>query len=117
MIDMVRKFVIPSVSAYSDDLATTALSKKELGVNYNAEKKILSRIADLAEVMNDKVELLEEAEIASGDYSNAEAAEFFHDSVIPKMNELRVIVDELETITGKDYWPFPSYGELLFSVQ
>ena len=117
MIDMVRKFIVPAVSAYGEDLASTALSKKELGVNYNAEKKILSRISDLEEVMLDKVELLEEAEIASGEYSNAEAAGFFHDNVIPKMNELRVIVDELETITGKEYWPFPSYGDLLFSVQ
>ena len=117
MIDMVRKFIIPAVSAYCEDLASAALSKKELGVNYNAEKKILSRISDLEEVMLDKVELLEEAEIASGNYTNAEAAGFFHDSVIPKMNELRVIGDEMETITGKEYWPFPSYGELLFSVQ
>ena len=117
MIDMVRKFIIPAVSAYSEDLASAALSKKELGVSYDAEKKILSRIADLADVMLDKVELLEQAEIQSGEYENAESAGFFHDSVIPKMNELRVIVDELETMTGKDYWPFPSYGDLLFSVQ
>lgn len=117
LIDMVRKFIIPAVSAYSDDLANAALSKKELGVNYNAEKKMLDRIAGLAEILDEKVELLESAEIQSGEYSDAESAVFFHDSVIPKMNELRVVVDELETLTGKDYWPFPSYGDLLFSVQ
>ena len=117
MIDMVRKFIIPAVSAYSEDLASAALSKKELGVNYNAELKALSRIADLADVMADKVELLEKAEIQCGDYDNAELAVFIHDSVIPKMKELRVVVDELETLTGKDYWPFPSYGDLLFSVR
>ena len=117
LIDMVRKFIIPAVSAYSDDLANAALSKKELGVNYNAEKKMLDRIAGLAEILDEKVELLEDAEVQSGEYSDAESAVFFHDSVIPKMNELRVVVDELETLTGREYWPFPSYGDLLFSVQ
>ena len=117
MIDLVRKFITPAVSAYSEDLASAALSKKELGVNYNAEKKILSGIADLAEILTDKVELLEEAEIQSGEYENAESAVFFHDNVIPKMDEIREIVDKLETMTGKEYWPFPSYGDLLFSVQ
>ena len=78
---------------------------------------MLDRIAGLAEILDEKVELLESAEIQSGEYSDAESAVFFHDSVIPKMNELRVVVDELETLTGKNYWPFPSYGDLLFSVQ
>ena len=117
MIDMARKFIAPAVSAYSADLADTAISKKELGVNANAEISALSRISDLAEVLGQKINLLEEAVIKAGEYEPVEAATFFHDSVIPKMNELRVVADELETLTCKEYWPFPSYGDLLSSVQ
>ena len=117
MLDMARKFIAPAVSAYSADLADTAISKKELNVNANAELTTLNRLSDLAEVLNQKIALLEEAVAKAGEYDIVESASYFHDSVIPKMTELRVVADELETITCKEYWPFPSYGDLLSSVQ
>ena len=117
MIDMARKEIVPAVSAYSSALADAALSKKELGVSIEAELKILRKIADLAAVLGDKIENLETAVIESGDISEtADEAIFFHDTVLPRMTELRLVADELEIYTSKEYWPFPSYGDLLFSV-
>ncbi len=118
MLDMTRKFIAPAVSAYSASLADAALAKKELGINTDAEVKVLSRIADLASVLGDQIEDLSDAVAASGDIKDsAEQALFFHDQVIPKMTVLRETADELEVHTSKEYWPFPSYGDLLFSVQ
>ncbi len=117
LIDMARKFIAPAVSKYSASLANAALSKKELGVNTDAEVKVLSEIADLAKVLGEQIDTLEEAVIQAGGYEGKEAAFFFHDSVIPKMMELRITADELEIRTSKECWPFPSYGDLLFSVQ
>ncbi|MGN1350828.1 MAG: glutamine synthetase type III, partial [Anaerovoracaceae bacterium] len=117
MIDMAKKNIAPAVSAYSAELASTALSKKELGVNAKAELDVLSKISDLAAILNDKIAALEEAVIKADEFELKEQADFFHDTVIPKMNELRLVADELETLTAEAYWPFPSYGDLLFSVK
>ncbi len=46
-----------------------------------------------------------------------ETAVFFHDKVLAKMNEIRAVVDELETFVGDDFWPVPTYGDILFSVK
>ena len=117
MIDMAKKDIAPAVSAYSSELASTALTKKELGVNAKAELDVLTKISDLAAVLNDKIATLESAVIKAGEFELKEQADFFHDTVIPAMNELRLVADELETLTAEAYWPFPGYGDLLFSVQ
>ena len=117
MIDMAKKNIAPAVSSYSAELAATAVSKKELGVNAKAELEVLTKISDLAAVLNDKIATLESAVIKAGEFELKEQADFFHDTVIPAMNELRLVADELETLTAEAYWPFPGYGDLLFSVQ
>ena len=117
MIDMAKKDIAPAVSSYSAELAATAVSKKELGVNAKAELEVLTKISDLAAVLNDKIATLESAVIKAGEFELKEQADFFHDTVIPAMNELRLVADELETLTAEAYWPFPGYGDLLFSVQ
>lgn len=117
MIDMAKKDIAPAVSAYSSELASTALTKKELGVNAKAELEVLTKISDLAAVLNDKIATLESAVIKAGEFELKEQADFFHDTVIPAMNELRLVADELETLTAEAYWPVPGYGDLLFSVQ
>ncbi len=117
MIDMARRSIAPAVSEYSASLAETAIAKKDLGVNTKAETEVLSKISDLAAVLNDKISVLEDLVIKAGDFDNHAQAVFFHDTVIPAMSELRLVGDELETLTAKEYWPFPSYGEMLFSVK
>lgn len=117
MVDMAKKNIAPAVSAYSSELASTALSKKELGVNARAEMDILSRISDLAAVMNDRIAVLEEALVKSDEFERGDRANFFHDEILPRMSDLRAVVDELETLTAEDYWPFPGYGELMFSIK
>ncbi len=117
MIDMARRSIAPAISAYGNELAGAALAKQELGVNIRAEKDVLAKISDLAAVFNDKIEALESAVIKADEFTSAEQAKYFHDSVIPAMNELRLVGDELETLTAEEYWPFPSYGDMLFSIK
>lgn len=117
MIEMTKRNIAPAVSAYCSDLAATAISKKELGINAKAEIDVLSKISDLAALLNERIEALEEVVVKSGEFKGLEEAQFFHDTVIPRMNELRCTADELETLTSEEYWPFASYGDLLFSVK
>jgi glutamine synthetase len=54
---------------------------------------------------------------SAGISSREELSVFCRDRILATMNELRVCVDEMETLTGAEYWPYPSYGELLFSIR
>ncbi|MBR5228577.1 MAG: glutamine synthetase III [Firmicutes bacterium] len=117
MIDMTRKNILPAVSAYSNDLANTAIAKKELGVNPRAEIQLLSEISDLQADLLDKINALESAVDSTESFTLTEQAPIFLKDVLPKMEELRAVADKLETLTAEEYWPFPSYGDLLFSTK
>ena len=120
MLDMVWKDVLPAVSAYSASLAEAALSKKELSPAFDCsfEEELAGRISELTGDTMRRARKLESAIADSAAVSGTLAlAEFFRDCVLSAMNELRAAVDELETLTAADYWPYPSYGEILFSVK
>ncbi|MBR5769773.1 MAG: glutamine synthetase type III, partial [Clostridia bacterium] len=108
----VRRFAADTAKDVSAKLALDA----SLPCGY--EKKLVARLSALAESIAEKVEALEGAMIALHDADDviAESAQI-RDVVLPKMCELRVACDEAETITAKSYWPFPTYGDILFSVR
>ena len=116
MIDMTRKNILPAVSAYSNDLANTALAKKELGVNPRAEIQLLTEISDLQAELLDKITALESAVESTENFTLTEQAPIFLKDVLPKMEELRVVADKLETLTSEEYWPFPTYTDLLYRI-
>jgi len=120
MIDMARTQIAPAVRRFAADTAKDAAAKTafEPAAPCAYEKKLVVRLSALAEGIAEKVEALESAMIAlhnAGDVI-AESA-VIRDVILPKMCELRVVCDEAETITDKTYWPFPTYGDILFSVR
>lgn len=117
MIEMAKTEIVPAVSAYSGELANTAIAKKELGISAKADLDILNVIATLAEELNLRIINLENYMEQTAGLSDCEKARAFHDGIIPRMHDLRAVADELETYVAKDYWPFPSYGDMLFSIK
>ncbi len=118
MVDMCRKQIIPAAFAFSKQLADGMVSKHTIGVNYDAEKKIADKVAALTNDILAETEKLDEKLTASKDVTGIEAtARYYRDSVFSEMQILRAAVDELETITPKTMWPFPTYTDLLFSVR
>jgi glutamine synthetase len=120
MLDMAKKDIMPAVSAYSKELSETANAKKAFigGVDCTYETETLVAISRTAASMYTKTAALEKVVIESREISDAtELAIFMKDNIIPAMSELRISADELETLTAKSYWPYPSYGELLFGVR
>ena len=78
----------------------------------------MKQLAVLTDQMAAKADELEQAVLAlagAGDVAKESAA--IRDVVLPRMSELRLACDEAETLTAKKYWPFPTYGDLLFSVR
>lgn len=118
MLDMVWHDILPAVSAYSKELTDAALSKKELGVEYSFEKELSAKISKLISEAVERVEHLEsevnEVNALSETYTRAAA---YKERVLPAMSLLRETVDELETRTAKERWPYPSYADILFSVK
>ena len=120
MIDMVRKDILPAVSGYGAALADNALAKKGLTgkADCSYEEELTEEISGLTGKLYRKVKVLEQAEAEAKAVSDAGAqAMEYKDKVLPAMADLRKTADTLETLTAAEYWPYPSYGEILFSVR
>lgn len=120
MLDMTKKDILPAVIAYSKDLSDTILSKKQVSLDLpsDAEETLLRKISSLTSSLYHKVEALDAALLGVKEYPKEdECAKYYSTTVLNAMNELRAVADELEVLTAKSYWPFPSYGDMLFSIQ
>ncbi len=119
MIDMAKKDILPAVSKYSHELSDTIIAKAACGdVDSTYEKELLAKISKLNTAAYKKVQKLEEATLKAKEISDTtELSMFYKDSVFAAMSELRITVDELETMVPAVSWPYPSYGDMLFSVK
>jgi glutamine synthetase len=119
MAEMVNKDIIPAVSGYIKTLADTVLSKSLIPeISCELEKELIANLSNISLSLHKSVQELESRLIEVNAIEEpSEAAEFYHKKVLPLMNEIRVNADTLETMTASKFWPFPTYGELLFSIQ
>ena len=118
MQSMVWQDIIPAAGAYSKELADTAVAKKSLGIECGLETELAAKIsrlmADAAQGVRTLKDALDSLDDIGDNYTRAVAC---RDRVLTAMNELRLTVDELESCTAGKYWPYPSYGDILFSVR
>ena len=119
MIDMAKKDYLPAVSKYSHELSDTIIAKAACGdIDSTYEKELLAKISKLNTAAYKKVQKLEEATLKAKEIDDTtELSMFYKDSVFAAMSELRITVDELETMVPASSWPYPSYGDMLFSVK
>lgn len=118
MADMVQGEVIPACIDYQNDLAKLLGQKKVCGkYDTDMEEQLLGRISKLSTCLMKKLKILEDALLESKEERDIFAyASFYRDRIFAAMSELRLIVDELETLVARKYWPFPTYAKLLYSV-
>lgn len=120
MIDMAKKNILPAVTSYVRDLTDTALAKKALSdaIPTSVEEDLITSLSNKLVSFSKKTAELEEAVIKASDYSddNLKYAKYYRETVFALMQELRAVGDAMETETASEYWPYPSYGELLFGV-
>ncbi len=120
MVDMAKTEIAPAVSAYVLELANTAVAKKAAddSISRSYETELVKKLVRLEERIAGKTDELEEAVRKLQDAADVEAESYMiRDTVLGKMEELRAACDEAETMTAKKYWPFPTYGDLLFGVK
>ena len=115
--DMAKTEIMPAVMKFSKDICDIAASKKALGIEPTVETELAKKLNDLTAALSEKAAQLSDAVVKAQAVEGEEKkARFYHDEVFGLMQSLRAVADELETIVGEKYWPYPTYDELLFNV-
>ena len=120
MSQMVRQDILPAVSAYVASLAEAVASKRAVCAQLpcTAETALIQSLSTLMDSAFEKVEsldtLLSDGKVQSE--NTLAVATYYKDTIIPAMTALRAVVDEMEVNTAADFWPYPSYGDLMFRV-
>ncbi|NLJ16936.1 MAG: glutamine synthetase type III [Clostridiales bacterium] len=116
-LTMAKKEILPAVLKYSKMLSDSAFSKKTIGISADTEISLVKKIDVLTCSMYRQITKLEDAlNNAHGIKNIRKLAQYMHDVVLTAIQELRIVADELETFIGAEYWPFPTYTELLFNI-
>jgi glutamine synthetase len=113
MVDMIKHDILPAVSGYATDLCERADSKTAMGVSCKYEKTTAAAIGKLTDALLDSCEKLEK-DLAKVPTDALKAMQYSYKTITGDMAKARAAADELETITAKEYWPFPVYSDLLF---
>ena len=118
MVDMARKEILPAVLRYTGDLAAEICEKKKAVavLPCRAETKLLEKLSVLSDEIDAAIEALEESIGGCAGEDVTAQAFFIRDELLGKMDALRALCDKAETLTAASYWPFPTYGDLLFKV-
>ena len=119
LCDMIQKDIIPSVCQYIKELSDTASSKKSLSsdIDCSLEIDLVSKLSSLNSCLSKRLDTLDKLLIDSKDYEGTlNTAKYYKDHIIPAMQEVRAIADELELMVSDKYWPYPTYGDLLFGI-
>ena len=117
MVDMARRQILPAVEAYTAQLASAVAAKQAVVPSSGGcEIRQIEALSDLTEQISDAVDALASSlAVYRGIEDITEAADLIRDQVLPRMAALRAPCDQAETYLPSDRWPFPTYGDLLFS--
>ncbi len=118
-LSMAQREILPAVLRFTGDVAREAREIKSVSptLTTTAQEKLLQRLTTASTLLSDRIDALQAAIVNENRSCDAlTQARYQHDVIIPAMNDVRLVADELETLVGKTYWPFPTYAELLFNV-
>ena len=118
LIDMMNREVIPAITAYTDKLCKSVLNKNSLGgINSTVERELISRLsAANTEIYSLTNQLKMNISTAERTTNTLEKAEFYHNTILKLMLDIRKYADSAESVMPSNSWPYPSYGDLLFSI-
>ncbi|MBR0538347.1 MAG: glutamine synthetase type III, partial [Clostridia bacterium] len=118
MLEMARTQILPAVEGYAAKLAKNAGKIRALdeGIACRYETGLVKKLSALTDGIEEKTDALETAVkgLCTDDVITESA--MIRDALLPAMEALRALCDEAETLTSKDFWPFPTYAQLLFGV-
>lgn len=119
MVDMIKKDILPAACSYMKDLSKEAINKKQLCADIccELEEMLLKKLSTLSSELYKKMAMLESSVEPEKEFKDVlEQAQYYRNKVFQQMEDTRATADEIESMVGKKYWPYPTYGDLLFSV-
>ena len=116
MLEMAKQEILPACLKYTKFVTDDLASKKALGLDAPKETDKAKRLTSLTEELIEKIDALDTASDNVPDTDPYAVGMYYKDTVIPAMDALRETADTLETIVSKEYWPFPTYTDLLYYV-
>ena len=118
MLEMTVRDIIPAVSEYLGALTERVNARLVLSKNIpiDAERALIERLSELLASTYEAYNQLDRVEKVAVTKSDEDSAFYYKESVIPKMDALRKLVDTMETLTAREYWPMPTYGDMLFRI-
>ncbi|PWM37866.1 MAG: glutamine synthetase type III [Clostridiales bacterium] len=119
MLEMAKRDILPAELEFVKSLADSAASKQAMGIDVTVEMDLAGKLTELTKSFYGAIDELEQKEMKGTDMMDdaVAAAKYYHSEVLLAMNELRALGDQMEVMTSSEYWPYPSYGEMLFSVK
>ena len=120
LLEMIKREIVPAICRYTKDLSQAAISKRDFSEHINTDVE-LELVTELSKLNSELVKLADTIENQLEDAKNIQDnmllyAKFYHDSVFFNMEKARNIINKMEANTSSDYWPYPTYTELLFNV-
>ena len=120
MSEMTRQDILPSVSGYVESLAKSVAAQRTVcaGLPCAAETALIKKLSGLLDQAYEKVEALDTllADGKAESHNVLTSATYYKDTIIPAMEALRAVVDQMEVHVSSKYWPYPTYGDLMFKV-
>ena len=118
MLEMTIRDFIPAVTKYAGELSTSVAARLSVmpSLDLSAEKDIIEKLSVLISRTYAAYNDLSRVENVAIKKRDEDAAFYYKNSVIPKMDALRRVVDEMETLTAREAWPVPTYGDITFKI-
>lgn len=120
MLDMINKDIIPAACSYMKDLSDVAVNKKQIcsSITLEPEESLIKKISALtSDLYKEAEKLSSDVEKATGFADVQEEANYYRNTIFAQMEATRKVADDIEVVVGKKYWPYPTYGDVLFSVR
>ena len=119
LLQMVRQDIIPAVSDYAAELCANVAAKQSVNdsIPCNTERDLIMKLSegnDRLSALADRLEDILDGIVMS---EVIPASQAMAHEVIPVMEEIRAVADGMEKITSSEYWPYPTYFDLLYSVK
>ncbi len=113
MVDMVMHQILPAALRYSSDLTESVLRKEQAGIPATADRELARRISESCSALYASTEKLA-ADIKAVHADSRQAAQYYGNSIVETMRQVRTVADRLEKLTDRSYWPYPIYSDILF---
>ena len=116
-LEMAKQEILPACLEYTKFMVDDVAKKESIGISVPNEKDQAKKLSELTESLIQKISALDAvAEAVPSDLSAIDTATYYKDNALPAMGDLRTVADTLETIVSKEYWPFPTYTDLLYNI-